>query len=177
MKNYLKIIIAVLVVALLSFIIWKAVVYKEPAFKTVILNPSNLTRNYTDMKYLDTIVRVGLNELNMKDIGVIIRPMGSIKNLENFKDLDIEAYIVGSGKIYTIYIKNSNRSESITIISHELIHLLQSNTNQLVIDKGVIFWMGEEVDIKKVPYAERPWEIEAFSKEGDLKNKIESKLY
>jgi hypothetical protein len=41
---------------------------KEPAFKTVILNPSNLTRNYTDMKYLDTIVRVGLNELNMKDI-------------------------------------------------------------------------------------------------------------
>jgi hypothetical protein len=30
--------------------------------------------------------------------------------------------------------------------------------------------MGEEVDIKKVPYAERPWEIlEAFSKEGDLK--------
>jgi hypothetical protein len=32
------------------------VVYKEPALKTAILNPSNLTRNYTDMKYLDTIV-------------------------------------------------------------------------------------------------------------------------
>jgi hypothetical protein len=47
----------------------------------------------------------------------------------------------------------------------------------LVIDKGVIFWMGEEVDIKKVPYAERQQEIEAFSKEVDLKNKIESKLY
>jgi hypothetical protein len=52
---------------------------------------------------------------------------------------------------------------------------LQSNTNQLVIDKGL--FLMEEVDVKKVPYAERPWEIEAFSKEGDLKNKIESKLY
>jgi hypothetical protein len=52
-------------------------VYKEPAFKTVILNPSNLTRNYTDMKYLDTIVRVGLNEY--EDIGVIIRPIGVYK--------------------------------------------------------------------------------------------------
>jgi hypothetical protein len=37
MKNYLKIIIAVLVVALLFFIIWK-VCRKEPVFKTVILN-------------------------------------------------------------------------------------------------------------------------------------------
>jgi hypothetical protein len=44
----------------LSFIIWKAVVYKRACFKTVILNPSNLTRNYTDMKYLDTIVRAGI---------------------------------------------------------------------------------------------------------------------
>jgi hypothetical protein len=35
--------------------------------------------------------------------------------------------------------------------------------------------MGEEVDIKKVPYAERP--NRSNSKEGDLKNKIESKLY
>jgi hypothetical protein len=54
---------------------------------------------------------VGLNELNMKDIGKDYKTY-NYKNLENFKDLDIEAYIVGSGKIYTIYIKNSNRSES-----------------------------------------------------------------
>jgi hypothetical protein len=59
--------------------------YKEPAFKTVILNPSNLTRNYTDMKYLDTIVRVGLNELNMKILNCYYKTYGVYKNLENFK--------------------------------------------------------------------------------------------
>ena len=70
-----------------------------------------------------------------------------------------------------------SREESITIISHELIHLKQYFTKELVYSNGVIYWDKKEFVLNDIGYGDRPWETDAFKKEIQLSNKIKSVLY
>ena len=72
---------------------------------------------------------------------------------------------------------NSNQcdSEMISTIAHELIHVQQSVSKRLVYrfwssdGKVHVSWEKKELgEASQIPYKERPWEVEAFSKEEIL---------
>ncbi len=57
-----------------------------------------------------------------------------------------------------------SRSYQLLAIAHELVHVQQYVENRLIqLDDHYFKWGDEKVDIRKTPYLERPWEIEAHS--------------
>ena len=70
---------------------------------------------------------------------------------------------------------NQSTSEMITTLAHELVHIKQGVSKEVVykfdkeLNKLFVSWKGKDLgEVGQVPYRERPYEIEAFSKEQIL---------
>jgi len=70
---------------------------------------------------------------------------------------------------------NQSTSEMITTLAHELVHIKQGVSKEVVykfdkdVNKLFVSWKGKDLgEVGQVPYRERPYEIEAFSKEQIL---------
>ena len=70
---------------------------------------------------------------------------------------------------------NQSESEMISTVAHELVHVQQTVSKRLVykfdkdVNKLLVSWEGKELgEVSQIPYSERPWEVEAFSKEEIL---------
>jgi predicted metallopeptidase len=168
----------VILTLVLLFFLFKSL-NKETPFSRIQLNPSNIIFNSTSNSYMDTIVSVGLNELKIKDVVVVIRPITpDILDMLKSKEpsLDIKAFIIGREDNYVIYVVNLSRTTAIEVLSHELIHLQQTETGKLVKGTKSVKWEGIEYS-PELPYEERPWEREAFDKQNGLLNDIKTTLY
>ena len=168
----------VIVTLILLFFLFKSL-NKETPFSRIKLSPSNIIFNRTTNSYMDTIVSVGLSELDIKDAVVLIRPITpDILDMLRSKEptLDIKAFIVGKEENYIIYITDLNRTTAIEVLSHELIHLQQTETGKLIKGTNSVKWEGIEYS-PELPYEERPWEKEAFDKQNGLLNDIKTTLY
>jgi hypothetical protein len=129
---------------------------------------------------MDTIVSVGLDVLNVNNCNIVIKSMDdNIKNrFFNQNGLNLQAAVVGTNDMYDIFIDNINKSETITVLSHELVHLKQYNSGDLnVVGGGIVIWKGNKINVLDIPYEQRPWEIEAFNKQGDVASKIIKIIY
>lgn len=173
-----QIIVAVASIAVVSFGIYKISSYKDAPFKQVDFDYRNTVINQTSKKYLDTIVHSGLSSVGVHDVSVVIQPI-SKRVRDSFEGGGVyHAYIVFRNNTYTIYIDDVGKLESITVLSHEIIHLQQYELGQLKIINGTTpVWKGEIIDISNVPYEDRPWEKEAFNKQNSVENKIKNILY
>jgi predicted metallopeptidase len=168
----------VILTLILLFFLFKSL-NKETPFSRIQLSPSNIIFNSTSNSYMDTIVSVGLDELKIKDVVVIIRPitpdiLDMLKSKES--SLDIKAFIIGREDTYVIYVVNLSRTTAIEVLSHELIHLQQTETGKLIKGTTSVKWEGIEYS-PELPYDERPWEREAFDKQNQLLNDIKTTLY
>jgi hypothetical protein len=76
-----------------------------------------------------------------------------------------------------LFLDNLNRNESIEVISHEIIHMAQYNTGQLIYENSELYWEGQIYDLENLDYENRPWERDAFIKESELSSKIYNVLY
>ena len=172
LKNWIKIIIGVLLLALLLFALLQN---KSTSFNKVSFDDNNQIYNRTENLFLDTITHAGLHSLNIKNTAVLIAPI-QITEIEN--DLELKGYITQTDGGYIIFIKNTDKQESITIISHELIHLNQLISKRLINRDSAIIFDNVKYNIKSIPeYNKRPWEIEAFSNQHILEGKIIDILY
>lgn len=169
-KNTILVVLAIIIVGLLILLLTK----KETTFRTYTSLNNNYIQNFVESKaYLDTIVMVGLDRLEINGYSVHIRPQqGSIKIDDEFTT---EAFILGNENQSVIYTKESlGRGTAIKILAHELIHLKQYRSGKIkrVGTKGVE-WDGEIIeDITLIPYNEREWEIEAFKEGKELEKQI-----
>ena len=155
-KKTLWIILAVVLLTLSLILL----IGKEQTFKIINFSNENGVRNTTEKQYLDTIVQVGLDKLELKGITVLVEPMK--QNLE-IGDYGVEAYIVGNSKQYIIFIKPMSRDKSIEVLSHELIHLFQSERGKLQKRSNYLIWEGDTIlNPNEIEYGDRPWEKEAF---------------
>lgn len=150
---------------------------KETYFKQIKLDTFNLVFNNTEHEYIDTILNVGLTELNLKNIVVTVIPLNENTKRSFQSNGELKAHIREQDGYYYIWIDELNRYENIEVLSHELIHLKQYYDKRLVLDGNTPIWLGKEYSLESVPYESRPWEIEAFSNEKELKNKIEKVLF
>lgn len=151
---------------------------KEAYFEKVELSSNNLVANRSELAYVDSIVKVGLDSLEIEGVAIIVRPM-SKELLDSFKDkeeLDLSASIRGKDGQYILYVKKTNRREAIELVAHELIHLQQYQSKDLVLYKDYVIYKKDTFK-GNVIYQARLWEIEAFEKGPKLARKIVEELY
>ena len=155
-------------------------VYKEQTFNRIDIETTNLIANRTDRNYLDSIVYVGLNEMNLDSIAITIRQISPDVQERFDSDSQLKAHIIGKENQYIIFVDEMSRDEAIKVLSHELIHLKQYYTKKLILEKDKVIWDGREVyqsEINDTKYEQRPWEAEAFAGQRGLENKIREILY
>jgi len=155
-------------------------VYKEQTFNRIDIETTNMIANRTDRNYLDSIVYVGLNELNLDSVAVTIRQISPEVQAMFDSNSQLKAHIIGKENQYIIFVDEMSRDEAIKVLSHELIHLKQYYTKKLILEKDKVIWDGREVyqtEINETKYEQRPWEAEAFAGQRGLENKIREILY
>lgn len=164
-----------IVIALVIGILVLVTTTKEKPFKKIIFDKENLIQNVTTMRYLDTVVYTGLKILNIKHVNVIILPIKNKPDLGS--DIEAKAYIVYYMDRYYVFIDEMGKEESIDVLSHELIHLQQYHNKTLIINSQIAIWKNKPYIVKDVLYNDRPWEIDAFQKQNELRNKINNTIY
>lgn len=83
-----------------------------------------------------------------------------------------QGYYLGKSKVLGL---NVNIKDYLIVLSHELIHASQFYTKKLDIKKGVFYWHGSKFKNKGTThksYMQQPWEVEAFSGQSELTDKV-----
>ena len=179
MKKILLILAAVL---LIGALIWWVIQTPSPvtSYKQVVILEQNDLINTTEYTYLDTALNVGMNELGMKGVRVLIQPMQDrIRDkFEESEGIELKAYVAERMDGYTLCVNGDlGRVQAIDVIAHEIIHLEQYHRQDLVVGDGpVVRWMGQRYEVLGIPYAERPWERDDFSRQKDLASKIRAQI-
>ena len=192
MTTKVKWIIGIILLIIIGFILFKKSfldglkfkinigTYQEQTFKQFDIETTNIVANRTKDNYLDSVVYVGLNELDMDSLAITIRPITDEVKQQFDSEGTLKAHILGKGKQYIIFLDDMGRDESIKVLSHELIHLRQYVTQKLILHKNEVIWDGKvisENEINELEYGKRPWEMEAFVEQRRLESKIRSILY
>lgn len=171
-------IILALVVLLVLLIVYNS---KPVNYEIVDLPTDNFIDNQSSKTHLDTVVAIGMEELGISGCSIRIRDMNDqLRNNPGVSGLELGAAIFGSGKSYLIYVDPSiDKREIITVMSHELIHLRQYFSEDLIVingSAGIVKWKGEEMNVLNLEYNLRPWEIEAFAEQRNLAKNIKGIL-
>ena len=173
-KNTILVVLAIIILALILLLVTR----KEITFRTYTSLNNNYIQNYVESKsYLDTIVMVGLDKLGIGGYSVQIRPQTSKIKIDD--EFTTEAFIFGNENQSVIYTKESlGRGTAIKILAHELIHLDQYRSGRIKrVGTAGVEWEGKLIDdITTIPYKDREWEKEAFSKARELEKQIRSEL-
>ena len=171
-----KFVLALLVLLVISLIAI-LISIPEKTFKKVEISQNNTVTNYTKYPYMDTIAYVGLDSLGMCEVTLEIKKL-SQEAKDNFgSNYELKGLIFGAGKHYTMWIDDASRSEHVNIVSHELVHLRQYLSKQLIYDGFYVYWNRAKYDVKEMEYSTRPWEADAFERQVELSKKIKSALY
>lgn len=176
MKNVWKwVLIGILSISLICVVYKSRDIFMEKPFKVITLHKKSIVLNETNVPFLDTIVHLGLEELNIPETVVMLKPL----NLNQFADSEseIKAYVVDISGKYVIYIQSMGRKESILVLSHEMIHISQYNSGKISLTDSGVIWKKAMLYPFNTPYDKRPWEIEAFALQGEMNVKISKQLY
>ena len=104
MKKTIIIVLSILLLGLFIFYLIKS--NKEKYFESIELSDSNSIVNFSKHQYVDTVVSIGLDVLNIKDNYVTIRdvPEQIVESFKKQNDMDLGASIIGANDQYIIYI-------------------------------------------------------------------------
>lgn len=174
-KNLLLGIISVVVLIAIVILI-SANKNEEEYFNQVELSENNFVLNSTELSYYDTIIKVGLDAAGLKGISVNVLEISDVS--KNAFDGELKAHIKLFNGQYYLFIDKFDRIDAIEIISHEIVHIDQYNSTNLIYESGtIIYWLGKEYDVANLDYDRRPWEQDAFDRQGIIQQSINRTLY
>lgn len=179
MTKSLKWIIGGVLLIGIILIIYFAVTKEEKYFDRITLPQVTMVVNKTQMNYLDTIIQVGLYELGESPTVIVIEELTDKNKPKNdLQELDLDAYIYGINGQYILAIRPMDRSRALMVISHELIHLQQTQQGRLFNGKDKLIFEDVIYLKNEAPtYINRPWEVEAYKKQYSLRDRIKERLY
>ena len=173
-NNIVKIIVGLIILAILYFLISRINTGDKP-FNQIQLTENNFIYNEKFPTYYDTILMVAMDEAELAGFNVILKEL-SDKAKSQFEG-DLRAHIRYENDDFYIFTNIMDRNESIEVLSHEVIHMLQYRSGNLSYSKGNVTWMGEVLDLNSKEYEQRPWEVEAFQKQTKLISLVKGSLY
>lgn len=176
MKTWQKLGIILGTVVLCILAVWLFVPREKGFVDVPIDRTQNRVFNLTQAPFLDTIVHVGLNLIDVKGIVLIIRPLGTFYH-PDLEGIDVDAYIQNQGNQYVLWIKDLQRWNSIRVISHELIHIRQYYRGELEIVPNWVTWKGITMSKGTYSYMDSPWEKEAYGEQGEMETQLRKVLY
>lgn len=176
-NNWVKIILVLVILILFGLLIWKSSTQVEKPYKIIALDSTNSVSNNTLFPYYDTAVKVGLNLLDIHNVTIHLYPLTKEMISLLGPDIELSAHIKKINEEYVIWIDNEDRNSVIDIIAHELIHLKQFHSSELIIKNNVLTWKGDVYDANSIEYSGRPWEIDAVAKGKILEKEIRTNLY
>lgn len=176
MKKIIISIIALFVLVVGIIIISNQKLNGQEYFNQIELSDNNQIVNTLMPSFYDTILSVGLDVMNLESNLVVVNPISN-ESKESFGGSSLKAHVRYHNGVYYLFIDKLNRLESILVIAHEIIHIKQYSSSDLIYEDGILIWKGEEMDINSINYEERPWEMEAFFNESKLFSSIYDKLY
>jgi predicted metallopeptidase len=149
---------------------------KEEYFNQVELSNNNIITNSEGIAFYDTIISVGLDYAGIYGVNVVVSELTDGAK-EQFSSGELKAHVRYFNGVFYLFLDKFNRREAIEVISHEIIHIIQYNSGQLVYENSELYWEGQKYDLENMDYENRPWEREAFSRETDLGMKVYNELY
>jgi hypothetical protein len=177
-KSSILLILGIIVVfTTVFFIFLKNDQHDSEYFKQVSFKNKNTITNSTDRFYIDTIVRVALDILNLENEHVII--MNLDKSMESAlgKDIQMKAHVKQYDNKYVIFLSEVSRADAIATLCHECIHIRQYSNRKLIVLQDLVFWNDVLMYPRDIPYEDRPWEIEAFQMENELIESVLDTVY
>ncbi len=170
-----KLLIIIIGLLLILFVVYLILNYKDPnrPFKTIELSGDNLIQNNVYPPYYDTVLSVAMNKMGMVGNHVIIRDLSS--GAKSQFDGELKAHLRYHNSIFYLFIMDLDRTDAIEVLSHEVIHMDQYLKRDFVFENNEILWMGELMELGN--YEMRPWEKNAFARQGVLINKVKETLY
>lgn len=177
MKKILKYAFLVLIILLGILLITMKVNSTEKPFNQIELSQNNQIVNNTAISFLDTIASVGLDAAGINGVHLEIYPLTD-EAKDNFSGGELNAHIRYHNGIYYMFISEMSRQKSITVVSHEIVHINQYQTGMLdYLGAGNIIWKGELISLESLEYENRPWETDAYLKETEISTKVSGILY
>lgn len=173
-NNIVKIIVGLIILAILLFLIFRKGT-GEKQFNEIQLTENNFIYNEKFPTYYDTILMVAMDEVELAGFNVILREL-SDKTKSQF-DGELKAHIRYENDDFYLFTNTMDRKEAIEVFSHEVIHMLQYRSGNLIYTNGNVTWMGEVLDLNSKEYEQRPWEMEAFQQQTKLISLVEGSLY
>ena len=177
MKNkYIKIIIiAVILFFVLLLLISRLSSQKEESFKLIELPTNNSITNNVYPMYYDSVLLVAMNQMDIDGYSVVINKLSDIS--KNQFDGELKAHIRFHKGVFYLFADDFNRRESIEVLSHEVIHIQQYTSSDLIYEDGYVMWLGDLIELNSKEYEQRPWENDAFLRQTELIKKVEEILY
>ena len=147
----------------------------EEYFKQVELsNSNNIVNSLNRMHYYDTILAVGMDAAGLNGVTIVLNDLSdAAKNQFNG---ELKAHIRLFDGEYYLFLGSINRNEAITVVSHEIIHMLQYQSGDFIYENEEITWLGTSYSLEG-DYETRPWERDAFEKQDNIEKAIRSILY
>ncbi len=125
-------------------------------------------------KYYDTIIRVGLDKVDIRNQVIYILQLGDESSEEG-----VVAHIKKFDGKYYLFISDLDKRGAIEVIGHEIWHMVQYESGALGYNyaDGIIYWEGDEYHNEMIPYENRPWERDAFNNSSVVSKEIEKLLW
>ena len=138
-KTLIILVLSVLLVGLISFLLINTSFSEESYFNQVKLSDNNFITNTEVSTFYDTIISVGLDEVGVSGVNVVVSELSNGAK-EKFDYGELKAHVRYFNGTYYLFLDKYDRRESIDIISHEIIHISQYNTGQLIYENGELYW-------------------------------------
>lgn len=172
-NNIVKIVLGVLVILLLLFLITR--LNKEDAsFNQVQLSGNNFIHNEMFPTFYDTILSVAMDKMGLYGYNVIFRELSDAARSQF--DGELKAHIRQVNNDFYLFTQNLSRREAIEVLSHEVIHMQQYSSGDLLYSNGNVTWRGNEIELNSKEYEQRPWENDAFNRQTQLIGLVNSVL-
>lgn len=173
-KNIVKIVVGVVLLIILLFLILRTNSGDKP-FNQIQLKGNNFVHNEKFPTYYDTILNVAMSEVGLTGYNVIMRELSD--GARSQFDGELKAHIRYENGDFYLFTQPMGKNESIEVLSHEVIHMLQYTSGNLSYLNGNVTWMGEVLELNSKEYEQRPWETEAFQKQSQLIGTVKETLW
>jgi hypothetical protein len=175
-KTFIVILSIALVVGIVLFFTINASATEDEYFNEVELSGNNIITNSNGIAFYDTIISVGLDGAGISGANIVVSELSNTAK-EQFTSGELKAHVRYFNGTFYLFLDKYNRREAMEVISHEIIHIVQYKTGQLIYENGELYWEGKIYDLENLDYENRPWERDAFSRESDLSLKVYNILY
>lgn len=172
-NNIVKIVLGVIVLLILLFLIFESN-REERVFNKVVLSNFTTIDNEVFPTYYDTVLSVAMNKMGVGG-HVIVEQLSDVAKSQFNGDL--KAHIRYFNSKFYLFTGKMSRSESIEVLCHEVVHMQQYISGDLVYNNNFIIWMGDKMELNSKEYLDRPWEKDAFDRQSQLIKSVESVLY